>query len=265
MGNGIIGTMVIKIIFANILGGKEFLGTKYGETNFGDEILDKYIDIFAKYQPDIVSLAEVHLENENGSKMVEEIAKKLQLSNYDIQGTDKSHVTEGKILGNAILSHFPISKTDHFIIQSPRIEVDRPNGDHWIMHDKGAQSVTLDINDRGVTVGNLQYFPFHHFNRAMNEPDFASQRQSLVDYLSSANATFVTGDFNNKNFSLIEAFPELFQAGFSEAVETETTIVGDTQQLDHILFNSSQARVVKSEIVTIPSDHFGLFVEFELL
>ena len=265
MGNDTVKVMTIKIIFANILGGKEFLGTKYGEMNFGDEILDKYIDIFAKYQPDILSLAEVHLETESESEMAEEIAQKLQLLNYDIQGTDKSHVRPGKILGNAILTHFPISKADHFKIQSPLIEVDRPNGDHWIMHNKGAQSVTLNVNNKSVAVGNLQYFPFHHFNRFMNEPEFTPQRQSLVNYLNSANMAFVTGDFNNKNFTLREAFPELFQAGFNEAIDTATTIVGDMQQLDHILFNSTQARVMKSEIITTPSDHFGLFVEFELL
>lgn len=257
--------MSVKVVFANILGGKEFLGKKYGETNFGDEILSKYIEIFARYQPDILSLAEVHLECETESQMVQAIAQKLGLPNYDVQGTDKSHVTEGKILGNAILSSFPIIKKDRFIVKAPPIEVDRPNGDHWILHDKGAQAVTLGVGDKEITVGNLQYFPFHHFNRAMNEPEFAVERQSLVDYLQSTNATFVTGDFNNKNFPLNQAFPELFRTGFNEAVETETTIVGDTQQLDHILFNSTQAKIIKSKVVTIPSDHFGLFVEFELV
>ena len=257
--------MTVRVIFANVLGGKEFLGTKAGETNFGDVILDTYIDIFAKHQPDILSLAEAHLEDETASEMVREMAQKLGLPNYDIQSTSKSHVTEGKILGNAILSSFPVIKSDHFMVKAPPLEVDRPNGDHWVLHDKGAQTVTFGVADKEITISNLQYFPFHHFNRAMNEPEFAPERQSFVDYLQSMNTTFVTGDFNNKYLPFNQAFPELFQAGFNEAIETETTIIGDMQQLDHILFNAAQAKVIKSEVITIPSDHFGLFVEFELI
>lgn len=255
--------MVVKVIFANILGGKKFLGSSYGETDFGDYILDEYIDIFSTYQPDILALAEVHLEDKTHSAMVEEIAKKLNLPNYDTQGTDKSHVTKGKILGNAILSRFAIKSTNHFVIEAPRIEVDRPNGDHWVLHDKGAQAVTLDIEGEDITIANLQYFPFHHFNRTMDEVAFASERQSLVDYLVKSSATLVTGDFNNRNLSLVQAFPELFQAGFLEAIKTDTTIIGDNQQLDHILYDSSTVSVVRTEVVSTPSDHLGLFVELQ--
>lgn len=147
--------MNINILFANILGGREFAGTTYGEINFGDDVLDEYARIIGEQQPDIVSLAEVHLDDETHSEQVAKLAELLNLPHYDIQGTDKSHLTEDKILGNAILSRYPITASDHFLIKAPALEVDRPNGDHWIMHDKGTQTVRVDINRRTLSLTNL--------------------------------------------------------------------------------------------------------------
>lgn len=253
--------MDINILFANILGGREFTGTTYGEINFGDDVLDEYARIISEQQPDIVSLAEVHLDDETHSEQVAKLAELLNLPHYDIQGADKSHLAEGKILGNAILSKYPITASDHFLIKAPAIEVDRPNGDHWVLHDKGAQTVQIDIGGRALSLTNLQYFPFHHFLRVGNDPAFAPERKMLVDHLTKSQdgaTSIVTGDFNNKGFTLKEAFPELFEAGFAETLEVDTTIVGDSQQLDHILYKPEQANVISSEIVNIPSDHLAL-------
>ena len=259
--------MKLKVIFANILGGREFLGTTYGEINFGDIVLETYIDAIAAQQPDVLSLAEVHLDDELHSEMVVTIAKKLGLPYYDFMGTDKSHLAEGKILGNAIISKYPIIKNDHFLIESPMIEVDRPNGDHWVMHNKLAQTAFITVGKKTLALSSVHYFPFHHFNRKMNEKSFAPQRQSLVDHLTAVDEStipIITGDFNNKDFKLKDAFPELFNTGFSEAIELKTTIVGDTQQLDHILYRKNDIAVIEAGTIAIPSDHIGIFVVFEI-
>lgn len=259
--------MQFSVVFANILGGHEFLGSAYGEMNFGELVLDKYVDAIAVRKPDLLSLAEVHLEDETSSEMVQYMADKLGLPHYDVMGSAKSHIAEDKILGNAILSKYPILKNDHFLVKSPMIEVDRPNGEHWVMHDKLAQTVFAKIGNKVVALTSLHYFPFHHFNRKMNDPEFAPQRESLVVHLTSeevATIPIVTGDFNNKGFKLADAFPELFGADFSEAIEAESTIVGDTQQLDHILFKNTDIAVTASGTIQIPSDHLGLYATFEI-
>lgn len=259
--------MNIKVVFANILGGREFLGEVYGEINFGGDVIDKYIDEIATQKPDLLSLAEVHLEDEVSSEMVKYIAQKLGLPFYDVMGSDKSHLSEGKILGNAILSKYPIASNDHFVVEAPKIEVDRPNGDHWVLHNKLAQTSKIIIGDKTVAITSLHYFPFHHFNRKMNDPEFEVQRKSLVDHLVSLDKStipIITGDFNNKGFKLIEAFPELFNGGFTEAIEADTTIVGDSQQLDHILYREEDLSVVNRETFTIPSDHIGLSTSFDV-
>ena len=259
--------MDIKVVFANILGGREFLGSTYGEINFGKNIVDQYIEKIAKQQPDLLSLAEVHLEDESHSEMVTYIAKKLGLPYYDFMGSDRSHLADGKILGNAILSKYPIKSNDHFIVEAPAVEVDRPNGDHWILHDKLAQTSLIEIQDKIVAFTSLHYFPFHHFNRQMDDPEFAPQRLSLVDHLTrvdEATIPIISGDFNNKGFQLSSAFPELFDSGFSETQIVKSTIVGDNQQLDHILYRKKDGSIIKAGTFEIPSDHIGLYAVVQI-
>ncbi|MDB5162575.1 MAG: hypothetical protein JWN28_182 [Candidatus Saccharibacteria bacterium] len=259
--------MNIKVVFANILGGREFLGETYGETNFGDNVIDQYIEKIAEQQPELLSLAEVHLEDETHSEMVAYIAKKLGLPYFDVMGSDKSHLAEGKILGNAILSKYPITKNDHFFVEAPKLEVDRSNGDHWVLHNKLAQTSYITFNDKTIALTSLHYFPFHHFNRQMNDPEFAPQRQKLVSHLIGSDQSVVniiTGDFNNMGFKLSDAFQELFEAGFIEAIEVDTTIIGDNEQLDHILYKKQDGKVLDSETFDIPSDHIGLAVSVSL-
>ncbi len=253
--------MNLTVVFANILGGYEYLGTKYGDLKLGDDAIDKYISVLSTYNPDILSLAEVHLEDDTHSDMIQVIAERMNYNYFDILGTDKSHLNEGKILGNAILSKVPILESEHFTIESPRIEVDRPNGDHWVMHNKGAQRIRVKVGSKIVSVTNLHYFPFHHFNRQMNEVEFAPQREKLVSMLTNENecdVSLVTGDFNNNGFTLRNAFPELFEAGYEETLEVETTIKGAYHQQDHILYKPDQVNLVSAEVFTIPSDHFAL-------
>ena len=259
--------MHLKLVFANILGGREFLGTTYGEMNFGDDVLNQYIESINVHKTDVLSLAEVHLEDDAHSEMVQRLANELELPYFDFMGSDKSHLAEGKTLGNAVLSKYPIVKKDHFLLDSPMIEVDRPDGQHWIMHNKPAQTAFIQVDDKQIALTSLHYFPFHHFNRKMNEPEFAPQRQSLVDHLTKQDGTtipIITGDFNNKGLELAEAFPELFNAGFSDALELESSIVGVNEQFDHILYRDNDCGLIESGSFLIPSDHVALYAVFDI-
>lgn len=259
--------MKVTIAFANISGGREFLGSIYGESDFGEVVLDKYIEAISSCNPDVVSLAEVHLEDDSHSEMVQYLSEQLQLPYFDILGSDKSHLADNKILGNAVLSKYPIVKVDHFIVESPLIETIRPNGDHWVMHHKPAQTAFIQVANSVIGVTSLQYMPFHHFNRKMSEPEFTPQRQSLVDHLTqnrTSTVEIITGDFNNKDQGLTEAFPELFEHGFLEAIETKSTITGIDQQLDHILYRKADGTVIDAGTIPIPSDHIGLWATIEI-
>jgi hypothetical protein len=172
-------------------------------------------------------------------------------------------------MGMAVISRYPIIGQEELRIPSPGIEVVRANGDQWKMLDKGGQRVNLKIGDEVVSIINFSYFPFHHFNRRLDEPEFKGLRQQLIDILLSGgeeNSTIITGDFNNKNIKLDVAFPELFTNDIlAEAVQARSTVVGYDEQLDHILYQPRFYEPMNQFVELNGSDHFAIGAELKLI
>lgn len=257
----------MKIIYSNISGGLIFAGKTYGEMLFSKVSLENYIDYFRKKDADIISLSEVHLEGKTRSQMVECIAQELNMQYYSSLALSDSHLDTSKQLGMTVISRYPIVSQEEITIPSPGIEIVRPNGDHWKMFDKGAQRITLRVDDTIVSLINFSYFPFHHFNRRMDEQEFSNLRQQLIDILVSKNedvTTIITGDFNNKNIKLSKAFPELFtNHKLAEAIETKSTVIGYDEQLDHILYQPKFYSPSGQFVEMNGSDHLAIGVELK--
>lgn len=257
----------MRIIYSNISGGFIFAGQTYGELLFRRVSLKDYIEYFREKDADIISLSEVHLEDKTGSQMVEHIAKELGMPYYSALALDSSHLDTSKQMGMAIISRYPIVSQEELLIPSPGIEVVRPNGEHWKMLDKGGQRVNLEIGGTIVSIINFSYFPFHHFNRRLDEPEFSSLRQQLLQILlneNETNPTIITGDFNNKNIELGVAFPELFANDrLVEAVEAKTTVVGYDEQLDHILYQPQFYQSSDQYAELNGSDHLAIGVTLQ--
>ena len=259
----------LRTVFENISGGLVMAGKAHGEMVFSRVSLNEYIEHLREYKPDILSLSEVHMEDcEGHSEMVESIAEALDFRDYRCFSQSPSHLDTSKYLGLAVLSKHPVVDYTSFFLPNPGLEVDKPGGLHWVMFDKGAQRLKLDINGRNVSVFNLHYFPFHHFHRRMNEDEFSSIRQELVDILllERGIATIVNGDFNNKGLPLCEAFPELFMRDrFAEAVVAETTVVGLCEQFDHILYTPKTLEAHHGFVRKNLSDHYAVIADFSFI
>ncbi len=256
----------LRIVFENISGGMVMAGKSHGEMLFSRVSLEEYITYFQHYQPDILCLTEVHMEGKTGkSEMVETIASRLELPAYRCLYQSRSHLDTSKDMGIAVLSRYTIKDYTPFALPNPRLEVERPDGSHWKMLDKGAQRLRLDVHGRLITVFNLHYFPFHHFHRSICEQDFARIRRELVDILltDQHTPTIITGDFNNKGISLRDAFPELFLCDrFREAVLADTTVVGLDEQFDHILYTPGTLLVKHGCADPNLSDHYAVIADF---
>ncbi len=254
--------VTFKLISANIAQCFIFSGTTYGEQSFSQLAVDEYISYFKKNSPDILAVTELPLGDQQGNSEVgEQFSKALGLPYWKTYGNEPSWLRKGKYYGTAIFSKYPIQKYEVFALPNPRIEIDRPDGSHWVMHNKGAQKASILIGDTEVVLFNIHYFPFHHFNRKMNDPEFADAREKLVTIISkeTAKPVIVTGDFNHLGLQLSEAFPELLDKDlFIPAIISKTTLVGLHNQTDHILFTSSKLTLVKSSADLFLSDHYSL-------
>ncbi len=259
----------LRILFENISGGLVMAGKKHGEMVFSRISLKEYILYFEKQAPDILSLAEVHMEDQDGtSEMVDKIARALGLPYYRCYTQSLSHLDTSKYMGLAVLSKYPIEEYTPFLLPNPKLQVVRPDGSQWTTFDKGAQRFTYCIGKERLTVLNLHYFPFHHFLRQMYDHEFASIRMELVDMLlvDENTPTIITGDFNNKGLPLQSAFPELFQNGrFRQAVFAETTVVGlIDEQFDHILYTPGKLEECRGFAEPNYSDHYAVIADFAL-
>lgn len=258
----------MNVMYANISGGLVFAGDTYGEMLFRKASLKSYISYFKKFkQIDILSLSEVHLENNQESDMVERLARELGMPYSAALSLSPSFLDTSKQIGVAVISRYPITGQEEFTITSPDIEVVRPDGEYWKMLDKGGQRVYLDVLGRTITVANFSYFPFHHFNRKVNDPEFKDVRLQLMDALlgDSDSPTIITGDFNCKGFLVKDAFPELFEGGrLEQAVDVESTVIGSADQLDHILYQPQYFSAKNGFAELNDSDHLAIGAELQL-
>jgi len=251
----------MNIMYANISGGLIFAGSVYGEMLFRKVSLESYIAYFETKQIDVLSLSEVHLEGKHKSEMTERIAEALGMPYSAAMSLSPSFLDTGKQIGMSVISRYPITGQEEFIIPSPKIEVDRPNGEHWVMLDKGGQRVYLDIDGKKVAIVNFSYFPFHHFNRRVDEPEFKDVRMQLLDVLlvDPSVPTIVTGDFNCKGFKITDAFKELFEdTKLKQAVKVSSTVVGADDQLDHILYQPHYFSAKDGFAELNDSDHLAI-------
>jgi endonuclease/exonuclease/phosphatase family metal-dependent hydrolase len=253
----------MNIMYSNISGGLVFAGKTYGEMLFRKVSVDDYIDYYKQKNLDVLSLSEVHLEDKTHSEMVAHIAAKLGMEHHTSLALDNSHLDTSKKMGMAVLSHFPILRQEEFTLPSPKIEVDRPNGEHWVMLDKGGQRVYLDVDGQEVALVNFSYFPFHHFNRRVDEPAFTQLRQQLLHVLSdnpNGAPTIITGDFNSRGVPVRQAFPELFaNDALRQAVDVPTTVIGyDNEQLDHMLYQPQHFSASDGYAELNASDHLAI-------
>lgn len=173
---------------------------------------EKYIDYFKKEQPDILCLAECIMDKPDGTgTFINDLTKTCALPHYKNLVGEKAFLIANKYYGLSICSKFPFSSYDILKLANPKIETTRPNGNHWIMHDKYIQKAGLNISkDKTLQITNTHMFPFQHFNKHFWDKEFASYRNDWAKMLlPNDKLSLITGDFNTVGISIKEAFPEL--------------------------------------------------------
>jgi endonuclease/exonuclease/phosphatase family metal-dependent hydrolase len=257
----------IKIAFSNLFQLFVFAGKTPEDQVFSKFAPTKVVDQFSNLDLDALCTAEMLFDDNNGNSQYVEMFKEILRFNYSKSYiNEKSWVFEGKYYGMTIFSKHPIQEYKVVDLPCPYLEVTRPNGDQWILHKKSAQKVTIDLNGQLVDLFNLHYYPFHHFNKRIDDEEFKNVREGLVKVLTVNNyrPKIITGDFNNKGIVFEKAFPEVLSSGLKQALISDTTLYGGKDQIDHILYSSNNIKLLNSSRLESLSDHYTLSVEFEI-
>ena len=265
--------MRLKVVFANVIQGMIHVG--YNDKNenlFTGFHPHKYVEYFEKQQPDILCLAEVLMDTPDGdSSFVKQIAEACDFSYYHNLVGEKAFFVDDKFYGLSICSKFPFMTYQVQKLANPHIETIRPNGDHWVMHDKFIQKAILNLGKtKMLNLVNTHMFPFQHFNRHFWDEEFASYRTQWAKLLNSDNGglSLIAGDFNTVGIAINKAFPELEIGKLLHSVVNydgkmfQPRYPYDTQ-IEYILASSS-VQVISAKAEMIYSDHPFLIAEIEL-
>lgn len=260
----------LKIVSANIYQGLLYEGKLGQKDIFSKYWPEAYADLYAGYDPDIVCLTEVPLDDEQGSsRFITDFAARLGAHDFKTDVHDKSWLVSGKYYGNAIISKHTLSDYTTVVLPHPHLEVDRPDGAHWVLHDKTVQRAEITVQGTRFRLFNLHFYAYFMFGRNMNELEFKPSRQAFIDQLQLNDGTpiILAGDFNNGDDSLRRSFPELFEndmltdAITFDKAQFDDRYVGAPYQLDHILYSTGAFTVLDKTIIRDPSDHRGLYLE----
>lgn len=264
--------MKLKIIFANVMQCMVHLG--YNEKK--ENILagfhpEKYIAYFKKEQPDILCLAECIIDKPDGtSAFVHELTKTCALPYHKNLIGEKAFLIANKYYGLSICSKFPFAKYEILKLANPKIETTRPNGDHWIMHDKYIQKAALNIgSNKTINITNTHMFPFQHFNKHFWDNEFASYRNDWAEMLlPNDKLSLITGDFNTVGISIKEAFPELkignkLQSLISYNGKKHQPLYPYDTQIEYILA-TTDFHLLSAKEEMLYSDHPFLVTEIEI-
>jgi len=223
--------------------------------------LDYFVKKIHEYSPTFITVQETHTSH--NLIQTEYLANKLGIPYFHNDIYDKSHIEEGQMLGQGIISIFPFVSNTFDFYQNPLLEMVSDDGGKWISHNKGITKLSVNINDAILVVKTTHFVPFRKFGTSLNSIDMKKIRKDIVTKILPINKfELFQGDFNVDDESLRNALPEIFVNNMDE-IKTSKPTTPKNRRYDHILFNG--LKLIKSETIdNVLTDHFPIYTEFEL-
>lgn len=252
--------MLIKTVTWNIGGGK--LRSEDADINslssYNKDGLEEIIQLLIKLRPDIITLQEIHADENTNQASV--IAEKL---GYEYVFSDfyaDSHIEEGQKLGQAIISRYPISQHSFHLFYNPRWDVVWEDGSTAITHDKGVTNCSIEIDGITLDVKTLHMIPFRRFKVDPLSEKATPILKSVEQYLNSTvEHLLIQGDFNLDFLELKPLFKSLL-SGVEEVIQTDPTTPKD-RRLDHVLYRGLSL-VQSKPFSNVLTDHYPVVTEF---
>ena len=240
----------MKIASINISGGfyignenQEYLDREAAE-HIDDELLSQLINFINTEAPDVVCFQEIITTPD--INYIGRIAENTRLKHYESFELSPCNLVKDTDCGLAIMSHYPIEKTEKGLFPNPRIAKTTSSGNTYYTYDKGY--LICDVNSTKILTHHG--FPFRRFNSSAEEhPEVF---KAFGDVIKQKNPDLITGDFNTDSFMNLMNLPD-----YKRTIDDVTTV--DGMKFDDILIKNDVEFTKK--IVRLLSDHFAIVVE----
>lgn len=243
-----------KINFAtfNIGGGIPYKGAQ----EFKDELFNavNYISqLILEYKLDIVCFQEILMGDKKYLSMSSEIAEKSGLKFYKELMLSDSHIVKGRKMGISVISKFPITKSEIFMLENPNITKVSKSGTVFKSHEKGFLITKLQSSVGEICCVTGHCFPFHSFDRDVMEFKYiyASLEKKLLKLLDENHHIIIGADFNTTRLALL--MPNVFNFYYS-LVNIPTRPNG---RGDDYIFCDKQVDNAEFRLIKTCYDHYG--------
>ncbi len=252
--------MNVKTVTWNIGGGKHL---KDGEdpllmASYCIDAIQEIADWLRMVNPDIITLQEA--QGEEGRNQVEEIAGLLGYEHFFFDASAKSHIEEGKTLGNGIISKHAITNHTTGLFLNPNISTEL-QGRPAVSHDKGYSACEVSVGDKHIAVATLHLLPFKAFGINLDSEIGRAIVGSIESTLSlEAPQLLIQGDFNIDSDRVGRVLPGLFSEGVSEIVLNDPTTPSG-KRYDHVLYKGLSLESVEIDS-NVKTDHYPVVCTF---
>lgn len=199
----------IRFATMNIGGGVPFNESdEYNNNSFNS--VDNIVSIINNNSLDIACFQEVLMGDENHPSMSYEIAKKSNLRYFKELLLSDSHIVNGRKMGVSIISRFPFTDSEIFMLENPNITHITKSGAIYISHEKGFLITKVCADNGEVCCVTGHCLPFHSFDRDIMDYKYIYTRleDKLISLLDKNRHIIIGADFNTTR--LPQLMPELF-------------------------------------------------------
>ena len=247
--------------------GRSFVGQTVDSFGIGVPATTAYVRALSATGADILALSELPFEPKGQSILAADLGRALGLVSTSFLQLDSSWLDDGFSYGLGLATSWQIVEERTLILKAPLLTAEGPDGKPWRLHDKAIQWVLLKRDDKLVGVANLHLFPAHYFGHKLTDPPFEESLAKLAEFLVSATPaglpSLIVGDFNDRGFEASDLLHHVLPRRFEEAIRCGT-LLGRSDQVDHVFYSVDTLEKVEAEAFACPSDHMALRVRLQL-
>lgn len=223
----------------------------------GTADLDYHIARVREWAPDILCLQEAHEYPDGRPGQAGTIAETVGYKYVHTVAISPSHLDSEANLSLSIISNYELSNPRYTQFPNPGFTSVGPNGEQWILFDKGYLTIDAMVGDAKIAVVDAHCFPLHYFGASARDDQFASMWSSFAgDLTMSANDSCPVVAAIDLNYEPIEdLIGEVFTDQIYTNAFTRTPTIPKGVQQDYIIYTGSVLRLEETSVTPTEADH----------
>jgi hypothetical protein len=231
----------------------------------GTAQLNYHISKIREWAPDILCLQEAHEFLDGDTGQAEILASAAGYKHIHTVPISPSHLDSAAQLSLSVMSSFEISNPRYTKFPNPGLSSHGPNGEHWVLFDKGYMTVTVKTDAADFTLVNAHCFPLHYFGVTATDPQFTTMWSDFARELigiSEGGAAIAAIDLNYDPIE--DLISEIFSPDRYSNAFTRTPTIPKGSQQDYIVYTGSALRLEETAVIPTAADHHYCQARFVL-